>query len=157
MNRLLFAAAVLLTALVLVPAGAVAASPTQVTGGGTGTFDGVNPGSQFGLGIVFGGSSARGHFNCVMAGRSAVFGLHLMKVDGQVSSGSADAAAGTAEFSGVGTLHVNGQKFTNTFHVTVLAAGGPGVGKFQLTVVGPPFGVFEFPPETVATGRIEVH
>src|SRR2546422_3820549 len=88
-KKLLLAAAILVTIGVLGPATAVAGAPVVLSGGGTGTFDGIHPGSQFGMGVVFRGGTVQGHFNCVMAGRSAVTGLRLMKVDGQVTAGSA--------------------------------------------------------------------
>jgi hypothetical protein len=155
-KKLLLAAAVLFSIGVLGPATAVAGAPVVLSGGGTGTFDGIHPGSQFGMGVVFQGGSVRGHFNCVMAGRSAFAGLRLMKVDGQVSAGSADPAAGTATFSGIGTLHMNGATSQVAFTVNV-TGGGPGSGTLQLTVNGPPVGLFPLPVEHVATGQISVH
>jgi hypothetical protein len=92
----------------------------------------------------------------VMAGRSAFAGLRLMKVDGQVTAGSASLAAGTATFSGTGTLHMNNAKSQVAFTVKV-THGGPGVGTLQLTVNGPPVGLFPLPVERVATGRISIH
>ena len=59
-KRFLFAAAVLLTVGVLGPATAVAGAPVVLSGGGTGTFDGIHPGSQFGMGVVFRGGSVQG-------------------------------------------------------------------------------------------------
>src|SRR5438067_12327374 len=155
-KKFLLAAAVLLTVGVLGPAPAVAGAPMVVSGGGTGTFDGIHPGSQFGMGVVWRGGSVQGHFNCVMAGRSAFAGLRLMKVDGQVTAGSADAAAGTAIFSGIGTLHMDNAKSQVGFTVN-LTRGGPGVGTLQLTVDGPPVGLFPLPVEHVASGQISVH
>ena len=155
-KKLLLAAAVLLSIAALGPATAVAGRPVVLSGGGTGTFDGIHPGSQFGMGVVFRGGSVRGHFNCVMAGRSAFAGLRLMKVDGQVTAGSANRAAGTATFTGVGTLHMNNAKSHVAFTVNV-TRGGPGVGTLQLTVNGPPVGLFPLPVEHVATGRISLH
>ena len=154
-KKLLLAAAVLFTIGVLGPATAVAGAPVVLSGGGTGTFDGIHPGSQFGMGVVFRGGFVRGHFNCVMAGRSAVPGLRLMKVDGQVTAGSANPAAGTATFSGIGTPHMNNGKSQVAFTVNV-TRGGPGVGTLQLTVTGPPVGSLPLPVEHVATGRISV-
>ncbi|HEY2939694.1 MAG TPA: hypothetical protein VGJ27_07780 [Gaiellaceae bacterium] len=154
-KKLLLAAAVLLAFGVFGSATAVARAPVVVSGGGTGTFDGIHPGSQFGMGVVFRGGSAQGHFNCVMAGRSAFAGLRLMKVDGQVTAGSANAAAGTATFSGTGTLHMNSAKSQVAFTV-IVTRGGPGVGTLQLTVDGPPVGHFPLDVEHVATGRISV-
>jgi len=155
-KKLLFAAAVLVVTGVLGPATAVARGPVVLSSGGTGTFDGVHPGSQFGMGVVFRGAKTQGHFNCVMAGRSAFAGLRLMKVDGQVTAGSANLAAGTATFSGTGTLHMNNAKSQVAFTVRV-TPGGPGVGTLQLTVNGPPVGVFPLPVEHVATGGIVIH
>ncbi len=126
-----------------------------LSGGGTGTFDGIHPGSQFGMGVVFRGGSVQGHFNCVMAGRSAVPGLRLMKVDGQVTAGSANPAAGTATFSGIGTLHMNNGKSQVLFTVDV-TSGGPGTGTLKLTVDGPPVGHLPLDLKHVATGRISV-
>jgi hypothetical protein len=154
-KKLLFAAAVLLTVGVIGPSTAVAGAPVVLSGGGTGTFDGVHPGSQFGLGVVFKGGTVQGHFNCVMAGRSAFAGLRLMKVDGQVTAGSANAAAGTATFSGTGTLHMNNAISQVAFTVNV-TRGGPGAGTLQLTVNGPPVGLFPLPVEHVATGQISM-
>jgi hypothetical protein len=155
-RKLLFAAAALVTIGLLGPATAVARAPVVLSGGGTGTFDGVHPGSQFGMGIVFRGAKVQGHFNCVMAGRSAFAGLRLMKVAGQVTAGSASLAAGTATFSGTGTLHMNNAKSQVAFTVKV-TRGGPGVGTLQLTVNGPPVGLFPLPVEHVSTGRISIH
>ena len=155
-KRFLLAAAVLVTIGVLGPATAVARAPMVLSGGGTGTFDGIHPGSQFGMGVVFRGGTVQGHFNCVMAGGSAFAGLRLMKVAGQVTAGVVDPAAGTATFSGVGTLHMNKAKSQVAFTVEV-TRGGPGVGTLQLTVNGPPVGLFPLPVEHVATGRISIH
>ena len=155
-RKLLFAAAALVTIGLFGPATAVARAPVVLSGGGTGTFDGVHPGSQFGMGIVFRGAKVQGHFNCVMAGRSAFAGLRLMKVAGQVTAGSASLAAGTATFSGTGTLHMNNAKSQVAFTVKV-TRGGPGAGTLQLTVNGPPVGLFPLPVEHVATGRISIH
>ncbi len=154
-KKLLLAAAVLLTIGVLGPATAVASAPVVVSGGGTGTFDRIHPGSQFGMGVVFRGESVRGHFNCVMAGRSAFAGLRLMKVDGQVTAGSANPDVGTATFSGIATLHMDNAKSQVAFSASV-TRGGPGIGTLQLTVNGPPVGLFPLPLEFVATGQISV-
>jgi hypothetical protein len=155
-KKLLLAAAAFVTIGALGPATAVARAPVVLSGGGTGTFDGVHPGSQFGMGVVFRGTKVQGHFNCVMAGRSAFAGLRLMKVDGQVRSGSANPGAGTATFSGTGTLHMNNAKSQVSFTVNV-KRGGPKVGTLQLTVNGPPVGFFPLPVEHVATGQITLH
>jgi hypothetical protein len=152
MRKLLLAVIVLFAAL-LAPTGAVARAPVVLSGGGTGTFDGVHPGSQFGMSVIFRGGSVQGHFNCVMAGRSAFADLRLMKVDGQITAGSVDVAARTATFSGTATLHMNNatSQVAFTVHVT---QGGPGQGSLQLTVNGPPVGLFPLPVEKVATGQI---
>ena len=155
-KKFLLAAAVLCTFGVLGPATAVAGAPVVVSGGGTGTFTGIRPGSQFGMGVVFRGGTVQGHFNCVMAGRSAVTGLRLMKVDGQVTAGSANKAAGTATFEGNGTLHMNNAKSHVEFTVNV-AHGGPGVGTLQLTIKGPPVGLLPLDVEHVVTGQISMH
>ena len=154
MRRLL--AAVVVCGVALAATNAAASAPAILSGGGTGTFDGVHPGSQFGFAVVFGDGSVRGHFNCVMAGRSAVPGLRLMKVDGQVSAGTASLAGGTAVFSGTGTLHMDNKISQVAFTVQV-KAGGRGVGTLQLTVNGPPVGSLVLGVETVATGRIRLH
>jgi hypothetical protein len=153
MKRLLI---LLLAIIVLVPSQAVATSSTQVNGGGRGTLDGVNPFSQFGFGVsISPGGSAQGHFTCLMAGSSVFPGFEpLMKVDGQVSSGSANLAAGTAEFSGRGTLNLGPSgRMPAVFHVEV-TEGGAGVGTFRLTVTTPDF---PLPTETVLHGRITIH
>ena len=156
LKKLLFVAAVFFTIGVLGPATAVARGPVVLRGGGTGTFDGIHPGSQFGMSVVFRGGTVQGHFNCVMAGRSAFAGLRLMKVAGQVTAGVVDPAAGTATLSGIGTLHMNNAKSQVAFTVDV-TRGGPGVGTLQLTVDGPPVGLFPLRVENVATGQISVH
>lgn len=155
MRRALVAVTVLFAVLVA-STGASAGAPVVLSGGGTGTFDGVHPGSQFGFSAIFGGGSVQGHFNCVMAGRSAFSGLRLMKVEGQVTAGSVNVAAGTATISGRATLHMNNatSQVAFTVHVT---RGGPGQGTLQLTVNGPPVGLFPLPVEKVATGQITVH
>jgi hypothetical protein len=144
----------LVVACVLVPASG-AALVGVASGGGNGTFDGVTAGSHFGFGVVY-GPSVSGHFECNMAGNAPFGGLHLMAVEGQVTAGSLDLAAGTASFSGPGTLHVDAQKTPVIFYVTV-RAGGPGVGTLQLTVTtrtgGP---VAAFKPETVMNGQISI-
>jgi hypothetical protein len=153
MERFLVSVAALCCTVLLVPAGAGAGAPVILIGGGTGTFDGVHPGSQFGFGVVFRAGSAHGAFNCVMAGRSAFAGLRLMKVVGQVTDGSANVAAGTATFGGTGALHMDNATSQVAFTVQV-TKGGPGAGHLQLTVDGPPVGLFPLPVETVATGQI---
>jgi len=160
---------VVLAAAGLASAPAAAANFTQAGGGGTGSWTpaGTPPASQFGMGIRFHGAGvADGHFECLMAGSSAFPGFQFMGVEGRATAGTASATAGTASFSGTGTLlyHFDGaagptQKATVQFSVTV-TEGGPGVGTLQLTVTGVPFvpgGVAAFPPEWVSSGQITIH
>ena len=51
MRRALVTVTFLFAAL-LAPTGVSAGAPVVVSGGGTGTFDGVHPGSQFGFGVT---------------------------------------------------------------------------------------------------------
>lgn len=150
----------LLTLLIVVaalsPSPTFAGSSVHVNGGGQGTLDDVHPFSQFGFGVSIGpGSSAQGHFTCLMAGSSGFPGFEpLMKVDGKVSSGSANLAAGTAEFSGSGTLNLGPSgRMPAVFHVAV-TEGGAGVGTMRLTVLTPDF---PLPIEAVMHGRITIH
>ena len=158
MKRLLI---LLLAIVVLAPShAAAAAGSTHVNGGGRGTVDGVRPFSQFGFGVsIDPGGSAQGHFNCLMAGSSAFPGFEpLMKVDGQVSSGSANAGAGTAVFVGSGTLNLGPSgRFPAEFSV-VVTEGGPGTGTLTLTVLSPRLGSapVTLPIETVTHGRITI-
>jgi hypothetical protein len=159
MKRLLI---MLLALGALAPAYAPAASSTQVTGGGRGTIDnGATAFSQFGFGAsVAPEGSAQGHFNCLMAGSSAFPGFEpLMKVDGDVSSGSVDAGAGTAVLRGSGKLNLGPSgSFPAQFSV-VLKEGGPGVGTLTLTVLSPRLGAapVTLPVETVMHGGIKIH
>src|SRR5216117_3207366 len=86
---------------------AAAPSPhsVQVTGGGTTTFgtdldgDGDVDGSHFGFtAVIAADGSAQGHFTCLMAGNANFLGLHLMAVQGPVTSGALDGRSfrGTA-------------------------------------------------------------
>ena len=156
MKRFRIALCVLLAVGVLAP-GTVAAGPTRIAnGGGNGTFDGVNSGSHFGFGVTY-GASVRGHFECNMAGNAAFDGLHLMAVEGTVTSGTVDVVTGTATFAGTATLHVDSEKSTIGFAVEI-HEGGPLDGWLHLTVFGSPFGpVFTFPLEHVLTGQISIH
>ena len=153
MKRLLI---LLLTVVVLVPSQAAAASSTQVNGGGRGTLDGVTPFSQFGFGVsIAPGGSAQGHFTCLMAGSSVFPGFEpLMKVDGQVSSGSANHAAGTATFFGSGTLNLGPSGTMPAVFQVDVTEGGAGVGTLTLSVLN--LGFF-LPIETVMHGRITIH
>src|SRR5438093_8488929 len=156
MKRFLTALCALAAVGALVPASVTAGPAAIANGGGNGTFDGVNSGSHFGFGVVF-GSPVRGHFECNMAGNAPFDELKLMAVEGQIAAGAANTVAGAAWFSGPGTLHIDSQKTAVNFYVTV-KEGGPGVGKLQLTVTtrsGAP--VAAFPPETVMTGQISIH
>src|SRR2546428_13900877 len=104
MKGFLTALCVLAVVGALVPASVTAGPAAIANGGGNGTFDGVNSGSHFGFGVVF-GSSVRGHFECNMAGNSAFDGLHVMAGDGTVTSGHVDLAAGTATFARTAGVH----------------------------------------------------
>jgi hypothetical protein len=145
-----------------------------VNGGGQGTFgtdlddDGDIDGSHFGMKIsIFGNGSAKGHFECNMAGNADILGLPLMAVEGKVTNGSANADE-SATFSGIATVNLgNGVIFRDVpFNVTV-TAGGPGVGTLTLTVIGAFDGVpgdtivgngnYDLPTETVASGQIKIH
>jgi hypothetical protein len=155
MKRFLTAFSVFAAVCVLAPA-SVAAATRVANGGGNGTFDGVHSGSHFGFGVTY-GASVRGHFECNMAGNAAFDGLHLMAVEGTVTSGTVDVVTGTATFAGTATLHVDSEKATIGFEVEV-HEGGPLAGWLHLTVFGSPFGpVFTFPLEHVLTGQISVH
>lgn len=158
MKRLL---TVLLAGIALMPSHAVAASSTQVTGGGRGTVDGATAFSQFGFGIsIAPGGSAQGHFNCLMAGSSLFPDPQfqpLMKVDGQVNSGV--PGTGTAVFFGSGTLNLGPSgTFPAEFSV-VVTEGGPGTGTLTLTVLSPRLGPapVTLPTETVMHGGITIH
>ena len=103
-----------------------AASPApavRVMGGGTTTFgadldgDGDVDGSHFGFAAVIAGDgSAQGHFTCLMAGNANFLGLHVMAVQGPVTSGAPD-----------------GLSFGDTATVKVLNAFGPGVQSISAT------------------------
>lgn len=167
-------AVVLTVALSLVPLPVEAGSPTQVTGGGTGTFgadldgDGRIDGSQFGIGAVLGASgAASGHFTCLMAGRSQILGLHLMAVQGRVTQGAINPD-GSATLRGTATVNLaNGQQFRGVPFVVTVTAGGAGAGTMQLTVIGAFEGVpgdttlgngnYDLPVETVRSGQIRIH
>jgi hypothetical protein len=151
MKRLLI---LLLAVVVLAPSQAGAASSTQVTGGGRGTLDGVNPFSQFGFGVsIAPGGSAHGHFNCLMAGSAAFPGFEpLMKVDGDVS-GTASLGAGTATFFGSGTLNLGPSGTMPAVFQVDVTEGGAGVGTMKLSVLN--LGFF-LPTETVLHGRITI-
>ena len=145
-----------------------------MSGGGSGTFgadldgDGDIDGSQFGMGVsIFGTGSAKGHFECLMAGNSDILGLPLMAVEGKVTTGSVNAN-GSATFSGVARVNLgNGVIFKGVPFVVTVTAGGPGIGTLQLTVIGafdgvpgdtsPGNGNYDLPVETVDSGQIKIH
>src|SRR5207244_2252357 len=60
--------------------------------------------------VIAADGSAQGHFTCLMAGNANFLGLHLMAVQGPVTSGALD-----------------GRSFRGTATVKVLNAFGPGV------------------------------
>src|SRR5881409_2429591 len=98
-------------------AAAPLAPAVQVTGGGSTTFgvdldgDGDVDATHFGFAAVIAADgSAQGHFTCLMAGNADFLGLHLMAVQGPVTSGALD-----------------GRRFRGTATVKVLNAFGPGV------------------------------
>src|ERR671918_1490040 len=172
MRRLRIVFAVSLTAALVAPA-ATADQSVVVSGGGTGTFaadldgDGDVDGSHFGVGAIFGSGTARGHFECLMAGNADILGLPLMAVEGTVTGGSADAAGGTARLTGIATVNLASEgAFRGVPYEVRLWAGGPGAGRLQLTVIGafdgvpgdaiPGNGNYDLPVETVATGQIRV-
>jgi hypothetical protein len=146
----------------------------MITGGGTGTFntdvdgDGDIDSSHFGFAVLVGpGTSARGHFMCQMAGNADFLGLKLMLVEGRVSTVSFNADE-SVRFSGRGSVNLaNGNIFRGVPFTVSVNAGGPGIGKMQLTVIGafdqvpgdtlPGDGNYSLPVETVATGLISVH
>jgi hypothetical protein len=146
---------ILLSVITMSPQPVAAQRPTVVNGGGTATVDGTTVFSQFGMGVVLReDGSAQGHFECLMAGISALPGLHVMSVGGQVHTGSVNGD-GSVTFSGVGTVNFgdNGILRDEPFTVTV-KPGGAGVGSLQLSCV--PCGG-KLPVETVHSGRIKIH
>ena len=163
-----------------IPSDRAAAPPAhavRVTGGGTTTFgvdldgDGDIDGSHFGFAAVIAGDgSARGHFTCLMAGNANFLGLHLMAVQGPVTSGSPDGLS----FSGTATvkvLNAAGPGVQSTFRdipfVVAVTPGGPGVATLQLTVLGVFDGVagdvatgngnYDLARETLTTGQITIY
>lgn len=115
---------------------------------------------------VLGGGAARGHFLCLMAGRSEILGLSLMSVEGPITQGVMNAD-GSATFGGIGSVNLgNGEVVRDIpFRVTAWPSG-PDVGQMQLSVIGVFDGVagdtdignadYDLPNETVVSGRIAV-
>jgi opacity protein-like surface antigen len=128
--------------------------PVHVNGGGRGTVDDVNAFSQFGFQVSMAADgTARGHFNCLMAGSSRFDPFTLMGVRGEVTSLSISGS--TATFEGSGMLQTGSQgKSPATFRV-VVTEGGPGVGTLQLTAETV-LGLVVLPTEDVLTGHISV-
>jgi hypothetical protein len=149
-------AAVISAVAALAATGAASAASPIASGGGRGTVDGVTPFSQFGFGVRFGSAgAATGSFNCLMAGSSVFPGFEpLMKVSGGITGGSVDGAAGTASFTGSGTLNLGPSGRMGALFLVTVREGGAGVGKLHLTVLVP---LFPVPEETVLTGRISIH
>jgi hypothetical protein len=147
--------AIIAAVVALAAAGQASATSPAANGGGRGTVDGVTPFSQFGFGVRVGAASAAsGSFNCLMAGSSAFPGFEpLMKVSGRVKGGSVDVAAGTASFTGSGTLSLGPSGSMDAFFLVDVREGGAGVGKLHLTVLAP---FFPVPEETVLTGQISI-
>lgn len=169
---------VMLAAVILVgilPFPGLAQSSTTVNGGGQGTYgadldlDGDVDATHFGFGVTIAGNgSARGHFLCLMAGNADFLGLSLMAVEGRVTSGSVDTAAGTATFGGVASVNLgNGTVVRGVPFTVAVKAGGPGVATVTLTVIGGFDGVpgdtdvgngnYDLPLETVTSGQIAMH
>ena len=158
-------------------AAAPLAHAVRVMGGGTTTFgadldgDGDVDGSHFGFAAVIAGDgSAQGHFTCLMAGNANFLGLHVMAVQGPVTSGSPDGLS----FSGTATvkvLNAAGPGVQSTFRdipfVVAVTPGGAGVATLQLTVLGafdgvagdvaPANGNYDLAMETLTTGQITIH
>src|SRR2546422_765850 len=155
-------------------AAAPSAHAVQVTGGGTTTFgadldgDGDIDGSHFGFAAVIAGDgSAQGHFTCLMAGNANFLGLHLMAVQGPVTSGALDGRS----FRGTATVKVFGPGAQSIFRdipfVVTVTPGGPGVATLQLTVLGvfdgvagdvaPGNGNYDLARETLTTGQITIY
>ena len=155
MRRL--AALLAASAVAVAASGPASAASPVASGGGRGTIDGVTPFSQFGFAVRFDGAggAASGSFNCLMAGSSAFPGFEpLMKVSGSVTGGNVDAVAGTASFTGSGTLNLGPSGRMEALFLVSVREGGPGVGKLHLTVLAP---FFPVPEETVLTGQISIH
>ena len=174
MKRLPAVGLLLAVALLLATSSASGHASTIVSGGGQGTYggdfdgNGSVDGSHFGMGVVISpGGAAQGHFLCQMAGNVPFLGLKLMSVEGRVTSGSVDAVAGTASFTGVARVNLaNGTVFTGVPFQVFVKAGGPGTGGITLSVIGafdgvpgdtaPGNGNYDLPDETVTSGGISL-
>jgi hypothetical protein len=77
-----------------------------------------------------------------------------MKVSGRVTAGTVDVAAGTASFTGSGTLNLGPSGHMDALFLVGVREGGAGVGKLHLTVLAP---FFPVPEETVLSGHISIH
>jgi hypothetical protein len=149
-------AAVIIAVVALTATEQALAGPPIANGRWQGRRRRDHPFSQFGFGVRFGAAgAASGSFNCLMAGSSAFPGFEpLMKVSGSVSSGSVNVTAGTASFTGSGTLNLGPSGRMDALFLVDVREGGPGVGKLHLTVLAP---FFPVPEETVLTGQISIH
>jgi hypothetical protein len=145
----------MIAVVALAASGQAYAASGFANGGGRGTIDGVTPFSQFGFGVRFAAAgAASGSFNCLMAGSSAFAGFEpLMKVSGSVTGGHVDVAAGTASFTGTGTLNLGPSGRMDALFSVDVREGARGVGKLHLTVLMP---FFPVPEETVLTGQISI-
>src|SRR3989454_620948 len=158
-------------------AAAPPAHAVRVMGGGTTTFgadldaDGDVDGSHFGYAAVIADDgSAQGDFTCLIAGNANFLGLHLMAVQGHVTSGALDGRSfrGTATVKVLNAFGSGVQSiFRNIPFVVAVTPGGPGVATLQLTVLGVFDGVpgdvatgngnYDLARETLTTGQIAIH
>jgi len=158
-------------------AAAPSALSVQVTGGGSTTFgadldgDGDVDATHFGFAAAIAGDgSAQGHFTCLMAGNANFLGLHLMAVQGPVTSGAPDghSFSGTATVKVLNAFGPGVQSIFRDIPFTVaVTPGGPGVATLQLTVFGVFDGVagdvapgnanYDLAKETLTTGQITIH
>jgi len=93
-------------------------------------------------------------------------GLPIMAVEGKVSSGDINPNGGVT-LGGVARVNLgNGTIFEDVPFAVTVTAGGPGVGTLALTVISAFDGVpgdtnvgngnYDLPPETVASGGINI-
>lgn len=171
MNQICLRAGMLLGLLVLGlavvrPGDVAAGAGLRVTGGGTGTFladldgDGNIDGSHFGIGAhILGDGEAKGHFECLMAGNTAILGLPIMAVSGTVTGG-AENSPGNVTLSGLAKVILgNGLNFNDVPFEVILTEGIAGEATIQLHLMGGYAGGpgdFDLPVEVVATGRIMI-